>query len=201
MMNGILRHMAPLLLFLAVVMAGPASGSEVTGFVQEMVDEVLSVMEDPSLKGPEQRARRRALVTGIINKRCDFEEFSRRALSWHWDERTPEEKKEFVGLFTRVLMDFYMAQIEEHTIKEIVYRGEAERRGRVEVRTFVVTDKALEKRIDYRLKPVDGRWVMYDVIIEGVSLIKNYRTQFDEVLTHYSYEELVRMLSSKVEEE
>jgi phospholipid transport system substrate-binding protein len=98
-------------------------------------------------------------------------------------------------------MDFYMGQIEEHAMKEIVYRGEEERRGRVEVRTFVVTDKALEKRIDYRLKPVDGRWVMYDVIIEGVSLVKNYRTQFDEVLTHYSYEELVRMLSSKVEEE
>jgi len=183
----------------ALLSPPPARASEVTEVVRDTVERVLAVVEDPALRGPERKAERRARAMEIIHERFDFEAFSRRALGVYWKERTAGEREEFVRVFTRCLMDVYMDAIESRRIERVVYTGEFLRGGRAEVRTLVLTALAEDMRMDYRLMDYGkGRgWIIYDVVVDGVSLVVNYRTQFKEIIERSSYEELVEVLREK----
>lgn len=183
-----------LLVFLFTV---PARASEVTDLVKGTIDKVLNVLNDPAMQGPEKKAERRRRVMDIIAKRFDFEELSKRTLALHWRERTEEERKEFVRLYTRFLQDFYMDKIEDNRDQKVVYTGEIKKGNKVEVRTLVVTDKGVEIPINYRLLRRADDWKVYDVVIEGVSLVMSYRSQFSEVIQRSSYEGLVETLKEK----
>ena len=134
----------------------------------------------------------------FLDKLFNFEEIAKRALARHWRKRTDKEKKEFTALFSNFLEGSYIGKIEAYTDEEVVYVGEKVDKGRAVVKTKVIS-KGIETPIHYRLlKGKGSEWMVYDVVIEGVSFVRNYRTQFNEVIKKSSYEELVKRLRSKV---
>ena len=167
--------------------------------VRQTVDNVLEILRNPRFKGPEKTAERRAAIHKAADPRFDYEEMAKRSLAQYWRQRTPEEKKEFVPLYRDLLERAYIRKIEKYTDEKIAYTGEHIDDGYATVRTKVIRKSGAEIPIDYKLLNENGQWKVYDVIVEGVSLINNYRTQFSQIIRSGSYQELVRKLKSKAE--
>ena len=161
--------------------------------VRASVDRVLATLKDPRLqKNPEKR---REQIKEIIRERFDFGEMARRSLGPEWQRRTPEERKEFVELFTDLLERAYISTIEDvESVRDLREKVDG---NYAEVKTKVVDKKGLEFSVDYRLHNVNGDWKVYDVVVENVSLVNNYRNQFNRILTRYSYAELIRRMKAK----
>jgi phospholipid transport system substrate-binding protein len=138
-----------------------------------------------------------AEIRKLAQSLFDFEETARRTLGPHWSARTPEERREFVGLFTDLLERAYVRRIDDGAGGTVTYTAESIDGDEATVRTRVVTKQGTEIPLDYRMHRKNGRWLVYDVNIEGVSLIANYRTQFNKVIQTESYDALVRRLRSK----
>jgi phospholipid transport system substrate-binding protein len=143
--------------------------------------------------------RRRAQIRGIAEAMFDFEEVSRRALSVHWAARTPAERTEFVGLFTDLLERAYIGRVESYTGEKIVYPAEKIDGDFAIVRSRIVPKRRGDARtqetgLEYRLLKKDGRWKVYDVVIDGVSFVSTYRSQFDRIIKASSYATLVDRL-------
>lgn len=190
--------------FIFAFMAGnsyAAYAGEPMDQVRHTVDKVLDILRDKELKKPAKTKERRAALRKLIDERFDFEEMAKRALALHWRKRTAEERKEFVPLFMDLLERSYIKKIENYTDEKILYIAEKTEGGYSEVNTKVVTKRNVEIPIEYRLLKKDGKWEVYDVAIEGVSLINNYRTQFNKIIRTDSYEELVKRMKNKQEEE
>jgi phospholipid transport system substrate-binding protein len=190
-------------IFAVVFISGglyPAQAGEPTHQVKQSVDKVLDILKDKELKKPSKTKDRRAAIRSIVSERFDFEEMAKRSLALHWRTRTPEERKEFVSLFTDLLERSYIKKIETYTDEKINYTAERIEGDYADVNTKILTKRNVEIPIEYRLiKKKD--WQVYDVVIEGVSLINNYRTQFNKVIRTNSYAELVKRMKNKQEEE
>lgn len=184
----------------ALAVAATASDSSPTAQVKEAVDRVLHVLQDPALKLESKQAERRLLLRTIADDIFDFEEMSRRAMGTHWRPLTENQRREFVRLFSDVLERAYMSKIEGYSGEKIRYTRERVEGDYATVFTRIVTKEGTEIPIDYRLLKRDARWLAYDVIIEGVSLVANYRTQFNTVIQTSSYDELLKRLRSRAEE-
>jgi len=193
---------AVMAMFLCAIFFTPsgAVAGPVTERVKTTIDGALAVLRDPALQGKALRAERRARIRSSIEETIDFTEMSRRALGLNWRKRTPAERKEFTVLFSELLENSYISKIEQQTDEKVLYLGERiNKKGtRAMVKTKVVTSAA-EIPIMYRMMNKDGRWVAYDIVIEGVSLVSNYRTQFGKIIKRSSYEDLVGALRKKVE--
>ena len=165
------------------------------------VDRVLRVLEDSQLK-PEARALdRREAVRAIAEEIFDFRELSQRSLGPHWKARTPAERDEFVQLFADLLERSYIDKIEIYSGAErIQYTGEALDGEQATVRTRIVTKQGTEIPVDYRMRRVDERWLVYDVAIEGVSLVANYRAQFNKIIQRSTFQGLLAQLVAKKQE-
>jgi phospholipid transport system substrate-binding protein len=161
--------------------------------VRASIDRVLATLKDPRLqKNPEKR---RQQIKEIIRERFDFGEMARRSLGPEWQRRTPEERKEFVKLFIDLLERAYISAIEDvEAVRDLREKVDG---NYAEVKTRVVDKKGVEFSVDYRLHNVNGQWKVYDVLVENVSLVNNYRDQFNRILTRYSYEELIRRMKAK----
>ena len=156
--------------------------------VQAAVDRVVAVLE-----GTE--ARPRAEIRRIAVELFDFDEMARRTLSRHWTGRTRAERAEFVTLFTDLLERSYVGRIEGYTVEKINYVGESVDGGYAVVRSRIVSPRGrAETALDYRLHRRDGRWMVYDVLIDGVSFVSTYRSQFNRVISASSYGALVDAL-------
>lgn len=174
--------------------------SEVTGKVQATVDGVLDVLREQSLQGPSKKEERRAKLRSIISGRFSYEEMSKQSLAIHWRKRSEAEKKEFVSLFSNLIETAYIEKIEGYTDEEILYTGERVKDRHAEVLTTIVS-KGTEIPINYRLfRTRGGDWMVYDLVIEGVSLVSNYRLQFSSTIRTSSYEGLVGQLREKMAE-
>jgi phospholipid transport system substrate-binding protein len=136
----------------------------------------------------------------IADEIFDFEETARRAMAQHWRSLTPVQQREFVEVFSDLLERAYMSKIELYSGEKIQYSGERLEEDVVTVWTRIITKKGVEVPIDYRMLKRRERWRIYDVSIEGVSLVANYRTQFNSVVRTSSYDELLRKMRSRVEE-
>jgi phospholipid transport system substrate-binding protein len=188
----------PLLFFcLSLLSAPPCFAGDPTDQVKQRVDAVLDVVRNKELKKPENEKIRRAKIREIVDTIFDFPEMSRRSLAVHWKKRTPAEQKEFVSLFSDLLEDTYIKKIEKYRDEKILYSGESIRDSYAVVKTKVITKKETEIPIDYRLLKENNKWEVYDVVIEGVSLVNNYRSQFSEILASNPYSELVNRLKKK----
>jgi phospholipid transport system substrate-binding protein len=188
--------------FLALLMVpGPAKAGQMTERIRTTVDEALAALRDPALQGDAHRKERRERIREVVEDTIDFEEMTRRSLGVHWRKRTPEERREFVRLFSDLLENSYISKIEQQTDEKVIYLEERENRKgtRGLVKTKVVTSKGTEIPIYYRMMKKKGRWVAYDIVIEGVSLVSNYRTQFGKIIRRSSYEDLVKSLRKKVD--
>jgi len=192
------------LLVLTLVFAGAATraaAGEPTDQVRSSVDQVLQVLRDPALKAPGRTTERRARIRQVVQARFDFGEMARRSLATHWAGRSPQEQKDFTTLFSDLLERSYIDKIEAYTDQKIAYAGERVDGDQAEVTTKVEGQKNLDVPITYRLLQRDGKWWVYDVVIEGVSLIANYRTQFNKIIQSSSYAELVKRMQTKREGE
>src|SRR5262245_47328167 len=175
-------HFSRLPLALAVVVAcalstaGAALAGPPTDNLKSGIDRVITVLEDSSLKDRPQE--RRAALRQVTSAIFDVEEAAQRSLAPHWQVRTPAEREEFVQLFGRLLEAAYLTKIELYSGEKVLYGGDTIDGEHATVRTRVVTREGTEIPVDYRMLKRGDRWLVYDVSIEGVSLISNYRTQF-----------------------
>jgi phospholipid transport system substrate-binding protein len=196
-----MSRFAPTCLVLVLVLAGaPAAAGAPTEQLKASVDRVIQILDDPSLKVDGKVRERRAAVRSVANEIFDFEETARRSLARHWVARTPQERQEFVRLFGDLLERSYISKIELYGGEGIQYLREHVEGDYAVVSTRIVTRTGAEIPVDYRMLRRNARWMVYDVSIEGISLISNYRTQFNKVIQTSSYGELVKRMRVKQEE-
>jgi phospholipid transport system substrate-binding protein len=188
------------ILFLALAFApGPARAGLPTEQIKSTVDKALGVLRDPRLKPAARLNERRDQLKQILFARFDFTEMAKRSLGANWRGRTPQEQEEFVRLFTDVLERAYAAIIESYPDEKIVYLNERVDGTFADVNSKIMTSKGEEYTINYKAHFVGNEWKVYDVVAENVSLVNNYRSQFNRVISKESYEELVRRLKDKSE--
>ncbi len=167
--------------------------------VKSNADNVLDVLRDPSLKSESARKIKKNKIRAIAQKMFDFTELSKRTLAQNWGKFSPEQQKEFIDLYTSLLEDTYADKIMAYTDEKIVFTNEVTLTEKtVEVRSTVLR-KTSEVPINYRVILKDDGWRVYDVVIEGVSLINNYRTQFREILTNKPPATLLESIRKKVD--
>jgi len=189
-------------LFLAVLtctLAFSASGQPIespTEVVRSTITDVFRILEDKKLKDPAKIVPRRHMLEEVIASRFDYTEMSRRTLTVHWAPLTAGERAEFVELFKSFLSDRYAGKIEGYSGQQVFYLSERIEGNYAEVRTELRSTK-VEIPMDYRLHVKDGTWHAYDIIADGVSLVKNYRSQFEQIIRTSSYQELIRRLRER----
>ncbi|HXG52654.1 MAG TPA: ABC transporter substrate-binding protein [candidate division Zixibacteria bacterium] len=187
------------LLMIAVILVRPASATagSAADRLRQSIDKILAVLADPSLKGEAQNQRRREKLRQIVYERFDFTEMAKRSLGPQWQKRTPDEQKEFVRLFSDLLESAYLDRIESYSGEKVRFVSERQESGFAEVKTRIVNPKGEELSLDYRLHEVGGDWKVSDVVIENISLVNNYRSQFSRVLARSSYEGLIQAMRQK----
>lgn len=171
--------------------AGPA-----TDAMKGTIDEVLKILHDKELKQPARADERRQVLEKVVGDRFDYQEMSRRALGAPWNTLADKDKQEFVGLFKSLLVSSYADKIETYSGEGVQYINERTEKDYAEVRTKVLTGKT-DIPLDYRMLNKSGDWRVYDVVVDGVSLVNNYRGQFTKILRSSSYPELVDQLRKK----
>ena len=166
--------------------------------VRTTVDRAIQILKDPKLSSPDKKKERVDRLREALDAIFDYEEMAKRALGYHWRQRTRAEQEEFVKLFREFLQRVYSDKIG-------LYGGEQVRFGRevmddefAQVESTIIQPKGEEIAVVYKLRQVNGQWKVYDAIVENISIVNNYRSQFDRVISSSSYEELVKRLREKV---
>ena len=163
--------------------------------VKKTVDEVVRIVADKEMKKSDQK--RRQILKKTIGTIFDYNEMAKRSLGRHWTPLTPEEKVRFTELFAALLENSYAGKIESYNNEKIVYVKEILDGDHAEIKSKVVTAKRDEFTLDYRMIRQNGRWMAYDVVIEGVSLVSNYRSQFSRIIKTSGYAGLVKKLEGR----
>ena len=172
------------------------AGASATEAVKGTINNVIRILEDGDLKKPDKADQRRKKLEQAIGDRFSYDEMSKRALAAQWTKLSETQRKEFVDLFKRLLSNTYAGKIEGYSGEQVQYLGERLKDGYAEVRTKVTSGKA-EIPLDYRLLDQAGEWRVYDVVVDGVSLVNNYRGQFSKIIRSSSYDDLVEKLRNK----
>ena len=182
---------------LVVLVPAVGRGEEPTEQLKAQLERVVRVTQDPEVKKGGRAAERRA-VRKVAEEIFDFGDTARRALARHWAQRSTAEREEFVALFTDVFEHAYLSKVELLQGDRVAYLGDSVEAGVATVRTRLTTKQGSQLDVAYRMQQRDssGRWLVYDVLIEGVSLVDNYRNQFNSVIQRSSYQELVRRLKA-----
>ena len=173
--------------------------TSVTPTVKKTVDEVVRILADKELKKSANEKKRRKALKSTIGAIFDYGEMTQRALGTHAKELSPAEKKEFTGLFETLLETTYANKIESYNNEKVIYLKESVEDDYAEVKTKLVTAKKDEYSLNYRLMNKGGEWMVYDVVIEGVSLVSNYRSQFNKIINNQGVKELLKKLRNKNE--
>jgi phospholipid transport system substrate-binding protein len=174
-------------------------GTDQTGpleLVRASVSRVLAIVQAPrpvAIDGDQRRAEIRRVAQGLF----DFDEMARLTLARHWKDRSASEQTEFVRLFTDLLERSYLTTIENYAGETITFVGESVGDPYAQVRSRITTNRLLEITIDYRLRRRDSRWTVYDVVLDGVSLVSNYRSQFNTIIRTSSFADLLTKLRTK----
>lgn len=175
----------------SVLAAGAA-----TDAVKHTITEVIRILEDKDLKKPARAEERRQLLERVIGDRFSYEEMAKRSLGAQWNKLNDKDRREFVELFRTLLTNSYANKIEGYSGEQVRYLNERQESGYAEVRTKVASGKT-EIPLDYRLIDKAGDWRVYDVVVDGVSLVNNYRGQFTKILRTSGYADLVEKLRQK----
>jgi phospholipid transport system substrate-binding protein len=200
-MRSLHRRVALVLgLLVSVIIVLPAVAGPPSDQLKSQIDRVLKTLDDPELKKEGRGKERRTAVRKIANDIFDFNETARRSLGRHWQARTPAERDEFVQLFSDLLERSYISKVELYGGEKIQYVGDTIDSDQAKVQTKLLTKGGSDIPIEYRMSRKGDRWLVYDVIIEGVSLVANYRTQFNKIIQTSSYQELVKKMKNKQEE-
>jgi phospholipid transport system substrate-binding protein len=184
---------------LGLVLLTPAWAGAPTEALREYTEAVQRVLDDPALKAEERRPERRAAVRKVAIEIFDVQETARRALGRHWQQRTPAEREEFVQLFADLLEQTYIAKIDLYGGERLKFTDERIDGDIAVVRARVLTRQGTEVPVEGRMHRRADRWLLYDVAIENISLVANYRSQFDRIIRTSSYAELVKRLRKQGE--
>jgi len=187
-------------LALVVAPVTAARAGQASDQLKVQIERVVKAIDDPDLKKESRALDRRKSVRKIAEDIFDFGETAKRSLGRHWLARSAAEREEFTGLFADLLERSYISKIELFNGERIQFVGDSADGDQAVVRTKIVTKQSTEIPVDYRMLKKGDRWLVYDVIIEGVSLIANYRTQFNKIIQTSSYQELVKKMKTKQEE-
>jgi len=194
------RQIIAMILMVAVLMVMPfqAYAASAKETVETSVNKVLKTLGDPAFKAKPKDVKVTE-IGNIIGEVFDFTELSKRTLGREWKKMKPEQQKEFTELFKELLQGVYADRLLSYTDQKIVFDKELElKKGRAEVQSNIVLSDGTKVPIFYRLTNQSGQWKTYDLIIEGVSLVKNYRSQFREIIAKDSPEKLLQILRDKV---
>lgn len=187
-----------LLILIASIFIASVAFANPTNDVKKTVEEVVRIVGDKEMK--KNAPKRRQALKKAIGSIFDYPEMAKRSLGKHWNVRTAAEKKQFAELFATLLENSYAGKIESYNNEKIVYIKELVDEDHAEIKSKVVTAARDEFTLDYRLFNQNGKWMVYDVVIEGVSLVSNYRSQFNKIITANGYDKLVNKLQTKSEE-
>ncbi len=184
--------------FLGGIASSPAA--EPTEQIRQSTEKILSILADPDLEGPEMDEVREKRILEVVDERFDWEEMGRRTLGRNWSELNETQRSEFISLFRKLLQRTYMDKVEGYSGEEVLYTGERVEDPYAVAEVKIVTEEGTEIPVLYRMKRQGPEWYVYDISIQGVSLVMNYRSQFNGILVRGSYEKLADMLKKKVEQ-
>jgi len=173
------------------------AGSAITSQLKGTIDKVIEIVKDKSLKNDHQA--RRAALRKTIDERFNYRQMVMRSLAKNWDARSDQERREFIALFKSLLENSYANKLEAYRDEKINYLDEIIKGKYALIKTEVVR-RSSTIRVDYKLIEENGHWQVYDFVIEGVSMIRNYRSQFTKIIRNDSYEVLVQKLTDKINE-
>lgn len=194
------RGLAAVALVLALLVAAPALAGPPTDQLRGHIDQVLRVLNDPDLRKDGKAAERRGAVRAIAEQIIDLGETTRRVMGRHWQGRSAAEREELVRLFGDLLDRAYLGKLDVYGGEKTAYGGDTIDGDYATARTRIITRQGTEIPVDYRMHRRQDRWLVYDVNIEGVSLVANYRSQFNRLLQNGKYRELVQKLRDKRDE-
>jgi phospholipid transport system substrate-binding protein len=198
----LLKYIKQLLVFFFLFFTVPSfvMAGEPTDRIKVASDKLIAIVFDNSLKTPEMKDKRDQMVTEIVDGLFNWEEFSRRALARNWNKQTDSEKKYFISLFKQLIQRTYMAKAGQYSGGKVVFLDEKIEGDYGNVSTQILTSAGTQIPVEYRVMKKDGVWWVYDVNIEGVSLVNNYRSQFNNILIKSSFEDLLNRLKENIEE-
>ena len=183
---------------LLVLLPGPAGAGAPTDQLQAAAARVVQILDDPALQGEGRAPERQAAVRAAVTDLFDFAEISRRALARHWRPLSEAEREEFVRLFRALLDRTYLPQIKLYQGERVEFVGESVDGEFAAVQARVLTRRGQEASVIFRLHRPGERWLIYDVSVEGISLVANYRAQFDQIIQRASYQRLVTRIKQKL---
>ena len=197
-------HQAPLILTVTLLLAlssVSAWAGPPTDQLREGIDRVVRILRDPALAGDRQADQRRAAIGRVAGEIFDFGDMAKRSLGQHWDGRTPAERVEFARLFTELIQRSYVAKVDQHgSVARVTFLGETVDGGSAVVRTTIPLSNGSTMPLDYRMHRAGDHWQVYDLSMDGISLLANYRAQFNKIIRTASFGELVaRLKANKAE--
>jgi len=178
------------------VLSAPSEEPQVQ--LQKSIEAVLIVLQSAELKTPEKKEERQQRILEIVNEMFDFREMARSSLGQSWNTLTPDEQDTFVGLFTSLVQQRYIGKIDSYDNQKVVYRKQLVKGDKAMIYTDII-DKDLEIPIVYRMENRNGKWLVNDLKIENVSLIVNYRRDFDSIIRKEQFAGLVEKITKQLE--
>jgi phospholipid transport system substrate-binding protein len=186
-----------LILLCALGSAPGAWAGPPTDQLRDGVDRVFTILRDPELAGDRQLAQRRATISKVAGELFDFGEMAKRTLGQHWQRRTLAERREFGRSFTELIERSYISKIDQHdAAAKMTFRSETVDGDYAVVQTTIPLPHGGTMPLGYQMQNTGGRWQVYDISIDGISLVANYRAQFNKIIRTSSYEDLVAKLKS-----
>ncbi|HYT20707.1 MAG TPA: ABC transporter substrate-binding protein [Candidatus Polarisedimenticolia bacterium] len=167
--------------------------------VRTSVDKAIQILKDPKLSSNDKKRERMDRLREALDGIFDYEGMAKRALGTHWRQRTPAEQQEFVKLFRNFLESVYSDKMNLYGGQKVRFGREVIDNDYAQVETTIIQPKGDEIAVLYKLRQVNGQWKVYDAVVDNISIVNNYRSQFDRVIASNSYEELVKRLREKLE--
>jgi phospholipid transport system substrate-binding protein len=186
-----------LILLLCLSSARLAPAGEPLEFVRTAIEKAVQVLKDPKHQPQDKKNERIDRLREVLNPIFDYDEMAKRALGSHWRRRTPAEQEEFVKLFRDFLERVYSDKIDLYGGEKVLFGREIMDGDFAQVDSTLIRPKGEEIAVIYKLRRANGKWKVYDAVVENISIVNNYRSQFDRVISSSSYEELVKRLQEK----
>jgi len=191
-----------LIMLLVVLLSGErilaSSNDDPLVQLQKSIDEILMILQSEESKTPEKRDERKQLVLNVVNRMFDFRAMARSSLGQNWSSLTTEEQDRFVGLFASLIEQRYIGKIDAYNNQKVIYKDQRVRDNKAKIYTAII-DKDLEIPIDYSLEKSQGKWLIRDLRIENVSLIANYRRDFNSIMRKEQFVGLVEKITEQLE--
>ena len=197
MINKLLKSSWILFAIVCLLAAVPARAGDPAEELRAAVEKVQKILNDPQLKSEGKKQERLDQLRQVIYPKFDFVEMAKRSLGSHWRRRSPEEQREFIEVFRELLENSYVSSLDSYDGEKVVIQDKKQDKNFAEVDTKIVTKKGEEFSANYKMHETDGNWKVYDVVIENISIVNNYRSQFNRVIARSSYEDLLRNMKEK----